>query len=253
MAARIFRTLADNASLVQAVTLIAGLWVASDLGYYFVLPALDLNPDYNQSPVSIATYYTFWVGVAVIVFFKVYCTWPIYAKWIAFENRAVSLVLWVLFFACATSFTGIILPALPPFEWLPEWGTVPELPQANTLYFLPKSIEILFQQLLVIALVLTLSAGGFSLRKISVLCALLFGGVHVLLVFDQVPWSFVIRFVVLATVFGGIFPVLILRVRNGFAYSYAIHWGYYALTIYLARAVGPETFLRYVGTWLGGG
>ena len=37
------------------------------------------------------------------------------------------------------------------------------------------------------------------------------------------------------------FPVLILRVRNGLAYSYAVHWLYYALTVFMARAVGPTT------------
>ena len=237
---------AANTALIRTLALIAGLWVASDLGYYLILPQLSLIPDYNQSPVSIATYYFFWVGVAVILFFRVYCTWPIYAKWIAFENRPLSLALWIGFFAAALAFTGVILPALPPLQWPPEWGQVPELPQANTLYFLPKSIEILFQQLLVIALVLTLEAEGFNLRKTSIFCALMFGGVHALLVFDQVPWSFVIRFVVLATGFGLVFPVLIVRVRNGFAYAYALHWGYYALTVFLARAVGPGAVLKYL-------
>jgi len=240
-----------NTALIRTLALIGGLWVASDLGYYLILPRLSLIPDYNQSPVSIATYYFFWVGVAVILFFRIYCTWPVYAKWIAFENRRLSLALWIGFFAAATTFTGVILPALPPFQWPADWGVPPDLPLANTLYFLPKSIEILFQQLLVIALVLTLAAEGFSLRKTSIFCALLFGGVHVLLVFDQVPWSFVIRFVVLATIFGLVFPVLILRVRNGFAYAYALHWGYYALTIYLARAVGPGTVQTYIAAMFG--
>lgn len=240
------RLWAANATLLRTLVLIAGLWVVSDLGYYLLLPRLSLIPDYNQSPVSIATYYTFWVGVAVILFFRVFCTWPTYAKWITFENRLLGLALWSGFFAAATTFTSVILPALPPFQWPADWGAPPDLPQANTLYFLPKSIEILFQQLLVIALVLTLAAEGFSLRKASIVCALLFGGVHVLLVFDQVPWSFVIRFVVLATMFGLVFPALILRVRYGFAYAYALHWGYYALTIYLSRAVGPERVLNYL-------
>jgi len=247
------RLWAANATLLRTLGLIAGLWVISDLGYYLLLPQLSLIPDYNQSPVSIATYYLFWVGVAVILFFRVYCTWPIYAKWIAFENRPLSLALWIGFFAAATTFTGIILPALPPFQWPAEWGVPPQLPLATTLYFLPKSIEILFQQLLVIALVLTLAAEGFSLRKTSIVCALMFGGVHVLLVFDQVPWSYAIRFEALATGFGLVFPVLILRVRNGFAYAYALHWGYYALTLYLARAVGPGMVLNYIGALFGAG
>ena len=69
---------------------------------------------------------------------------------------------------------------------------------------------------------------------------------HLLLMFDQVPWSLVIRFVVVASLFGLVFPVLILRVQNGLAYSFAIHWGYYALTVFLARQVGPTTLLDAV-------
>lgn len=121
------------------------------------------------------------------------------------------------------------------------------------LYSLPKSIAILFQLLLVIALVLILTGQGFSLRKTSIFCALLFGGVHVLLVFDQVPLSFVIRFVGLATVFGLVFPAPILWGRNGFGHAYALHWGCDAPTIYLARAVGPELVWPTVQNTLGPG
>ena len=233
------------------LALVAGIWIASDIGYYFVLPALDQKSNYNDGPIATALYYAFWVGIAVITFWPVYAEWPRYAKWATFENRLTSIVVWSLAFAVSVVFAAYVLPALPPFNWREAWDP-PELPLATPWYFLPKSIEILFQQLLVVALVLTLSAEQFSLRKISVYCAALFGGAHVLLAFGEVPWGYVARFATLAAIFGFAFPYLILRVPNGFAYSYVTHWGYYAITIVMARLLGPGTMVEYVKQWLGG-
>ncbi len=57
----------------RTLSLIAGIWVVSDLGYYFLLPLLGENSNYNEGPVAAAIYYLFWVGIAVITF------WPNYA------------------------------------------------------------------------------------------------------------------------------------------------------------------------------
>lgn len=239
-------TAAFPTALARTLALIAGIWIVSDLGFYFLLPALQREPSYNHDPIANATYYVFWIGVAVITFSHTYTTWRRYSRWHLFEKRGLSLVFWAGFFAVAITYTAYVLPSLPPFEWRTEWGPVPELPLAEPLYFLPKSFEIIFQQLLILALVLVLAAEGLSVRRISLACALLFGGMHLLLMFDQVPWSLVVRFVVVASLFGLVFPVLILRVQNGLAYSFAIHWGYYALTVFLARQVGPTTLLDAV-------
>jgi hypothetical protein len=134
---------------------------------------------------------------------------------------------------------------LPPFD-VREGLDPPELPLATPWYFLPKSVEILFQQLLVVALVLAFSAENYSLRKISLYSAALFGGAHILLAFGDVPWGYVARFATLAAIFGLAFPYLILRVPNGFAYSYVTHWGYYALTVVVARMLGPGTIVEFV-------
>lgn len=227
--------------LMRDLGLIAGIWIVSDLGYYFVLPALSFEPNYNHDPIATATYYVFWIGVAVITFSKVCAAWRSVSQWDLFENRLQSLAIWTTFFLLALTFTAYVLPALPPFEWPPDWGPVPELAQAKPTYFLPKSIEILFQQVLILALVLSLARQGTTLMQISLTCAALFGGMHLLLVFDAALSGSVIRLSVMATLFGLIFPVLILRVRNGLAYSYAVHWLYYALTVFMARAVGPTT------------
>lgn len=242
---------ASPLALLGNLGLIAGMWILSDLGYYYLLPALSFEPNYNHDPIAAATYYVFWIGVAAITFAKTCASWRSVSRWELFENRPLSLVLWTVFFALAITFTAYVLPGLPPFEWQPEWGPVPELPQAQPTYFLPKSFDILFQQILILALVLSLAREDFSLRRISLICGALFGAAHLLLIFDAPSVSYVLRFAVVATLFGLIFPVLILRVRNGLAYSFALHWFYYALTIFMARAVGPEAVWPTVQAFLG--
>lgn len=218
----------------RPVALIAAIWIVSDLGYYFLLPRLGVIPEYNQSGMAIALYYFYWVGLVVVLFSPLYLTWQEQSRWRTFDNRLVSGLIWTFFFLGAVLFVGLVIPALPPFV-APEGSTPPELPLANPWYFLPKSVDILFQQLLVAALVLSLSALGSNLRSIAITCAALFGGSHLLLLFGGAPVGYVVRFTVIATLFGLIFPYLILRVRNGLAYSYFIHWSFYALIVVIAR------------------
>jgi len=228
-----------QSGLAQTLALIAAIWILSDLGLYYLLPALKFATDYNQEPITTATYYIFWVGVAIITFSKACTEWRSLSRWDLFDNRFQSLAIWVAFFAAATTFTAYVLPGLPPFAWRPEWGPMPELPLAEPTYFLPKSFEILFQQILILALVLSLAKAGLPLARISLASSALFGSIHLLLFFDNEILSSIIRYCVAATLFGLIFPVLILRVRNGLAYSYALHWFYYALTVFMAREIGP--------------
>jgi hypothetical protein len=170
--------------------------------------------------------------MAVITF------WPLYGQWARFESRFTGYIVWSLSFAGCTLFAAYVLPLLPTVNWTESWNP-PELRVATANYFLPKSIEILFQQLLILALVLALSARDYSIREISVICAVAFGFTHVLLAFSGVPTGYVIRFMVSATVFGFLFPYLLLRVPNGFAYSYMIHWIYYAVSVVLPHLFFP--------------
>jgi hypothetical protein len=209
--------------LARTVAQIASIWIVSDLGYYLLLPALGLQPSYNSGSIAIALYYVFWTGIAVITF------WPLYSRWITFESRFASYIVWSLAFIGCTLFAAYLLPLLPTTKWMQAW-TPPEVAVATPWYFLPKSIDILFQQLLVVALVLVLSDQRYSLR-----CAVLFGGTHVLLAFGGVPFGYVLRFMLAAAAFGLLFPFLILRVPNGLAYSYMVHWVYYAITVSMPR------------------
>jgi hypothetical protein len=220
----------QKAQFMRTLVQIAVIWTVSDLGFYFLLPTLKLQSSYNTGSLAITLYYVFWVGTAVITFWPLYGTWATYSTWATFENRLTSYIVWSLSFVGCVLFAAYVLPLLPPLKWTESWNP-PDVRVATPLYFLPKSIEILFQQLLVVALVLALSAQQYSLRRISVYCALLFGAVHILLVFGGVPLGYVVRFMVSATAFGFAFPYLLLRVPNGLAYSYMIHWLYYAASV----------------------
>jgi hypothetical protein len=228
---------AQRVTLLWTVAQIATIWSVSDAGYYYLLPALGVQPNYNDGSVAVTLYYIFWVGIAVITFWPVYARWPQYGRWATFENRLTSYLVWSLSFAGCLLFAAYVLPNLPSVHWRESWEP-PELAVATHWYFLPKSIDILFQQLLVVALVLALAAQNYGIRRISVYCALLFGAAHALLAFGGVPFGYVIRFMISAAAFGLAFPYLILRVPNGLAYSYIVHWLYYAISVVL-----PHIFL----------
>jgi len=223
---------AQKAQSLWAIAQIAAIWTVSDAGYYFLLPALGATANYNANSVAVTLYYGFWLGIAVITFWPLYRSWPQYGRWATFENRLTSYIVWSLSFAACIFFAAYVLPALPQMKWTESWSP-PDVRVATSAYFLPKSIEILFQQLLVVALVLALAAQRYKIRTISIYCALVFGAAHVLLAFGGVPWGYVIRFMVSAAAFGFMFPYLILRVPNGLAYSYVIHWAYYAASVIL--------------------
>jgi hypothetical protein len=57
-----------------------------------------------------------------------------------------------------------------------------------------------------------------------------------------VPLGYIVRFGISAAVFGTIFPYLILRVPNGMAYSYIVHWIYYAVSVVLPHIFLSKTF-----------
>lgn len=228
-----------TARFLWTLAQIAAIWVGSDVGYYFLLPALGVQPNYNSGPVAVTLYYAFWVGIAVITFWPLYGTWSQYGRWTTFQNRLTSYVVWSLSFVGCLLFAAYVLPMLPSVHWAQSW-TPPELVVATPWYFLPKSIDILLQQLLVVALVLAMAAQRCSLRKISVCCAVAFGASHILLAFGGMPLGYVIRFMIAASAFGLLFPYLILRVPNGLAYSYVVHWLYYAVSVILPHIVLPS-------------
>ena len=89
-----------------------------------------------------------------------------------------------------------------------------------------KSIELITQQMFIILLTLFLSDAGLRLTQIVMVFALIFGVVHIPLIFIERWWTSW-YFVALSFVASAVFPTLILKVRYGFVYGYIIHWVFY--------------------------
>jgi hypothetical protein len=219
-------------TLRLALAQIAGAWTVSDAGYYLLLPLLGLRSGYNAEPIAIALYYGTWIAVTLPAF------WPLYRSWPTRESPVLTHVILIGLLGGIVLFAVHGLPALPRIVWTEPWEA-PELMTVTSWYFVPKAVELLFQQLLVAALVLALAANGHAIRTISFACAGLFGGMHVLLAFGGMPLVYVVRFVAAASVFGFVFPQLLLRVPSGLALSYALHWLYYLVTIVMAHTLSP--------------
>ncbi len=226
----------SDIQVVQNLVVLALFWVMADLAYYFALPALGYGADYNDYPVEISIFYLFWVGLAGIYFWPLYARWPEFAPWPTLSDRRIATALWTIMFAAAIIYIRTVIPNMSPSTW-PE-GNIADAPDiivATADYFLPKSIEILFQQLLVLALVLTLSAAGRPLLQVVITCSALFGVMHLLMILGGTPLRGVLVFSISATVFGALMPMLILRVRYGLALSVVMHWSFYAVIVQIAR------------------
>ena len=100
-------------------------------------------------------------------------------------------------------------------------------------YLLPKSCELLFQQLVIVVLTLLLAATGLSLTGVVLGFLCIFGLLHLpmlRILGKTMGLSYGIASVTLAAVF----PILILRVHAGFIYSYTAHWFFYTLAALVA-------------------
>jgi hypothetical protein len=219
--------------LILTVGQIATIWILSDIAYYIVLPVVGVNLNYNAQPISIALYYLLWVCITLLALS------PIFRSWRPFVDGRGTYMMLATMVTVVVVFLAYILPQFEPIVWAEAWTPPSELLFATSWYFLPKSIEILLQQLLVAALTLAFAARGFSVRTTALWCALLFGGGHLLLVFGGAPLGYIVRFATAATMAGFAFPYLLLRTENGFAYSYMLHWLYYAATIVLIHTISP--------------
>ncbi len=201
---------------------IAAVWTLANIGYYLILPQLGLSLSYNSSPLAIALYFFLWICLTVYYF------WDVFEKWYKnqtniWDEIVISFLL-VLFFLTLTYFFSK-LPALD--KPLPPY---PDLFFATALYFLPKSVEILVQQLLIAVIVLVLSFKLSSLKSIVLGYATVFGGAHVALFFlNNSSFIYPVLMTISAFISSMFFPYLILKVRYGFIYSYLIHFLFYMI------------------------
>lgn len=112
-------------------------------------------------------------------------------------------------------------------------------------YLAPKTFELLFQQLIIVALTLRLAATGLPLTGIVLAFLGIFALLHLpmlLLVGTQMGMAYNLASATLAAVF----PLLILRVPGGVVYSYAAHWMFYTLAALTAWMCVPGSRARFL-------
>jgi hypothetical protein len=205
------------------IATVAAFWLMSSYGYYYLGAFFGLTSGYTEAPFLFAGYYLLWTILAVIWFR------PILSE----EMRRISLhgdALATL--PLIVIFGGFILLVLPALPEIPLWRAPvdpPEFMFASAWYYLPKSFDILFQQVLIVTMIRTAAGQRFGLVPISIGMAALFGAFHLMLIFDGFTPTYVTRFTLAATAFGALAPYLYLRVRRGFFVAYGLHWAFYAL------------------------
>ena len=97
--------------LMWTLGLIGALWSVSDLGYYFLLPALGSSGSYSAEPSVIALYYAIWVVIAIALLK------PCFKGWRPFENGRFAYVLLSLSLGTFVLFAAYVLPHLPQVNW----------------------------------------------------------------------------------------------------------------------------------------
>lgn len=215
---------------------ILAIWTLINIGYHLVLPQFGIELNYNNTPFSTTLYFLFWIGIIVVYFWDVYGSW-FKKAFVIWSHIYLSLGLVVL--VLTLSYYISLLPALdrplPPY---------PDLFYATAQYFLPKSVEILVQQLLIVVIVLVLYNKFGSLKSTVIGYTVCFGGAHFALFFlNDSTFSYPLIMTVSAFISSLVFPYLILRVKGGFIYSYLIHFVFYIILATFFHIFPPPGYL----------
>lgn len=218
-------------SPISAFAYTASLWIGSSIFYYLFLPSVGVDLSYNTSPFLIAVYYLAWCAVAIIAFSSVLLRHR--SRKHAFST---DLILSGIFALAGSLYVYLFSYTSAPA--VPALAPATDLLLATPWYFLPKSADILFQQILIAAFVYALSE-SLSLKSTMFWYAVAFGSAHLLLFFGGTFPPAVLIMTLSAVVSAAFFPYLLLKVRYGFFYCFAIHWVYYALLAVLLR-IGPS-------------
>lgn len=219
---------------------IAAFWFVANVGYYLVLPVLGIDLSYNTAPIAIAIYYFVWSFFSIIYF------WDIFSKWLPVDSRIWVYVVSSITFA-GVSTTVLYIFSVMPILIGPSLAPYSDILFATPWYFLPKAADVLTQQMLITVLILKFSYAYRSYYKTLIAYAVSFAGTHLLLyslVNAPTPYATFMTFgAIVSTAF---FPYLILRVRNGFVYTYMIHFSFYlvfAMTLHTWPPPGYAFFM----------
>lgn len=220
----------------EAIGTIAAFWAFAVVGYYFLLPSFGYSIDYNVSPIPIALYFSAWTVVSILYF------WETFSRWLRIDSRIWKYSAQSLGFALLISALIYTLSFFPSLRG-PLLAPYTDLLFVTPWYFLPKSVEVLMQQILITTLILEFYARFKSFSGTLVGYALCFTGSHVLLfALSGAPPLYAGAITLWAAVSTAVFPYLILKVRGGFVYTYAIHLTSYIVLAMILRTWPPPGY-----------
>ncbi len=201
---------------------VAGLWIVANAGFFVVFPLFGYEISYNASPITFSLYFLFWTAVSVSSFSDLfYALVPAPSRIWLYGIVSLTCAALVWFLLYVLSLTPVLQgPNLAPYS---------DILFASPWFFLPKSIEVLMQQTLIAALVYALKERFHTMKRIMVAYMATFGLIHVLMFVAGSPTAYATIMTAAAVASALIFPVLLLRVRGGFALSYTIHLVFYIL------------------------
>ncbi|MBI4088191.1 hypothetical protein HY418_02285 [Candidatus Kaiserbacteria bacterium] len=109
-------------------------------------------------------------------------------------------------------------------------------------FLFSKSFEILFQQIVIATLILSLASYGLTLPLIMLLFAVFFGAVHAFSVFIEGKY-WAVFFGVSSVLSGLVLPPLILLINYGLVYSFVFHGAFYVFAgcFFWVYIGGPKT------------
>ena len=223
-------------SLAPVLATVAAIWIVSSWGYYALVEGLGVDSGYDDALFLFAGFYLVWSGIALALF------WSVLSVQAGPRRIAGHLVALTPVLLVYGAYVTLLLHLLPEVSVLRAPPNPPEFMFASAWYYLPKSFDILFQQILIAAMVWSAQRAQIGLRAISIGMAVLFGGFHLLLVFDGFTSLYVARFTIAAAIFGLMVPWLYLRTKYGFRWAYGLHWSFYAIDAaitHLVLAVPP--------------
>lgn len=229
----------STAPLYIVLANVLGVWVIANAGFFLVFPAFGYAPDYNAAPVVFALYFLACSGIAVFIFKDLFYS--------LIPSRAQIWTDGILSLSCAAIIWAFLYVfSLTPQLRGPLLAPYSDILFANLWYFLPKSADILVQQILIAALVYALAARFRTLKKILVAYFVTFGGTHILMFAAGVPTAYAAIMTSGAVFSTFVFPYLILRVRGGFIIAYTLHLLFYIVVATALHTWPPPSYVASV-------
>lgn len=209
--------------LLSTLVLLAGLWITSQLGRVLADYIHTGWLQYDSTPVALSIYYLCFAYLTMKLVGVPRAMWSIIESKLSFilALGGSGGVVW-----CVSLVWTLLLPPLRTSFGIPLEFTTVDFMVAGSVFVLPKTVELIVQQILIALVIEKLYAFKSSMRFVRCAYAGGFALVHVFLFF-LFPWQLAVAFILAASISGVIFPQLILFRRLGMILTFGLHWIFY--------------------------